>query len=156
MVGELVQAGLSQNKALALLDVAKSSWHYRMKPRARTQAPILHRDRSHPAKFSAVEYATVAGLLRESAVIGSETYYRHLDVDGDFVASESSFYRVAKAEGIRMDRTGPGRKRPRNAGQAVLPQLCATGPGQVESAFRMMKYGQAWPGVFEDISEARE
>lgn len=122
---------MSQNKALALLGVAKSTWQYRMKPRARAQAPVPHRDRPHPAKLTDVEYTTVADLLRNSSVSVSETYYRHLDSGGGFVASESTFYRVAKAEGIRMARTGPGRKRARGAGQAVMPQLCATGPGQV-------------------------
>lgn len=130
-VAELKQAGLSQNRALELLGVAKSSRHYRTKPRPRAKAPIPHRDRPHPAKLTEVEYTTVADLLAESTVSVCETYYQHLDADSDYVASESTFYRVAKAEGIRMARIGPGRKRAKKAGQAVMPQLCATGPGQI-------------------------
>jgi putative transposase len=78
-----------------------------------------------------VEYATVADLLRDSDVSVSETYYRHLDSGEAYVASESTFYRIAKAEAITMARTGPGRKRAKSAGQEVMPQLCATAAGQV-------------------------
>lgn len=93
--------------------------------------PVAHRYRSHPAKLSDVEYETVANLLRESDVSVSETYYRHLDSGEAYVASESTFHRIARAEAISMARTGPGRKRAKPAGQAVMPQLCATTAGQV-------------------------
>src|SRR5699024_3184036 len=65
-VAELKAAGLSQNRALGLLGVSKSAWHYRTRPRPRVADPVAHRYRSHPAKLSDVEYETVANLLRES------------------------------------------------------------------------------------------
>lgn len=122
---------MSQNRALALLGASKSARHYRAKPRPRKDDPIAHRDRPHPAKLAEVEYTRVADLLRASDVSITETFYRHLDADGAYLASESTFYRIAKREGLTMARTGPGRKKPKDAGQAATPRLCAQTPGEV-------------------------
>lgn len=130
-IAEMKAAGLSQNRALDLLGASKSARHYRATPRPRKEDPIPHWDRPHLAKLDEVEYTRVADLLRASETSVTETFYRHLDADGQYLASESTFHRIAKREAITMVRTGPGRKRPKDAGTRATPRLCAQAPGEV-------------------------
>lgn len=123
---------MSQNRALRLLGVAKSSRHYRIKPRPRTSDPIAHKDRSHPARLSQVDYQRISDVLRASDVSIAETFYRHLDGPDPYLASQSTFHRVARREGLTMNRTGRRTRRVKGpVKDRGVPQLCATGPGQV-------------------------
>lgn len=131
LIASLKDAGWSQNQTLARIGLSKSAHQYRRTPRPAVSDPVAHRDRRHPAALTQQEEEKIAGLLRASQVSVSETFYRHLD-DGDYVASMSSFHRIARREKIPMAATGPRRRRTRkNTQPAPVPVLTATAPGQV-------------------------
>lgn len=130
MIAQLKDAGLSQNKTLRMIGLSKSSYQYRSKPRPAVTAPTPQRDRPHPAALTAAEDDAIVGLLRDSEVSVTETYYRHLD-DGDYIASLASFHRRARREKIPMARTGTRRRTKKTPADASTPVLAATGPGQV-------------------------
>lgn len=68
-------------------------------------------------------------LLRHSSKSTAQTYYAHLDA-GDYVASLSTFHRIARRDAIAMARTGGSRRRSRGPA-APTPVLSATAAGQV-------------------------
>ena len=130
LIAQLKASGFSQNKTLALLGLSKGSYQYRSKPRPRAVDPIPHRQRSHPAALSQAEEEQIVALLRGSSVSVAETFYRHLD-QGPYLASMSSFHRLARREKIPMAATGTRRRRKSATGSAPVPVLSASGPGQV-------------------------
>jgi len=131
LIGELRDAGFSQNQTLALIGLSKASYQYRSKPRPRVADPVPHSQRPHPAALSAAEEAQIVALLRDSQVSVSETFYRHLD-QGPYLASMSTFHRLARREKIPMSTTGPRRRhRTKSSEVAPTPVLSATGAGQV-------------------------
>lgn len=131
LIASLKDAGFSQNQTLARVGLSKASYQYRRTPRPPVADPIPQCARRHPAALSQVEEETILGLLRASTVSVSETFYRHLD-GGDYVASMSSFHRLARREKIPMAATGPRRGRmKKNTPPAPVPVLTATAPGQV-------------------------
>lgn len=113
-----------------MIGLSKSTYHYRSKPRPRAADPVPHRERPHPAKLTEIEGDAIVTTLRESKESVTETYYRHLD-DGDYVASLSTFHRIARREAIPMARTGSRRHRSRQTGQRKTPTLCASAPGEI-------------------------
>lgn len=131
LIVSLKAAGFSQNQTLARIGLSKASYQYRHTPRPPVATPVAHRDRRHPAALTPAEEETIVGLLRASKVSVSETFYRHLD-EGQYVASMSSFHRLARREKIPMAATGSrrGRKK-KNTQPAPVPVLTATAPGQV-------------------------
>ena len=128
LITDLKAAGLSQNRALQVVGCSKSAYHYRSHPRARIPEPIPHKDRSHPAKLTDAELEEVTDLLTRSDKSVEETFYDHLDSDQGYVASLSTFYRVQRARGIAMARTGKNRHRPRTPRNRPTPRLQAS-PG---------------------------
>lgn len=112
-----------------MIRLSKSAFHYRRQPRQRVAQPVPHRERCHPARLTADEDAQVVGLLRGSRQSTTQTYYTHLDA-GDYVASLSTFHRIARRDAIEMARTGSTRRRHRGPA-APTPRLSATAAGQV-------------------------
>ena len=112
------------------IGLSKSTYHYRGTPRPRVEDPVPHSERPHPAKLTKVEDDAIVTTLRASTVSVTETYYRHLD-SGDYVASLSTFHRIARREAIPMARTGSRRRKPRQTGGRKTPTLCATAPGEI-------------------------
>jgi len=132
LLDSLVSLGLSHNKSKKLIGLSKSSHYYRSNPRGLVEDRVAHKDRLHPAALSEQERGQIVDLLRNSAVSVTQTFYDHLDSGGPYLASESTFHRIAREENIKMAFTGSrnprGRKKkePRQA-----PVLEATRPGQV-------------------------
>lgn len=127
----LLELGFSQNRAVTMIGLAKASLHYRSKPRGRVSDPVPHRDRPHPAALSRSERDVVAGVLRGSSLSVAETFYAHID-SGQYLASMSTFHRIAREEKITMAATGLKKKRTGTTTEsAAAPVLCATAPGQV-------------------------
>ena len=124
-VGELTGTGLSLNRSLPLVGVAKSSWHYLHHPRPAKADPVGHDRRASDAWLTESERAQiVAHLAREDLSILSvgETFATVLD-EGIYVASRSSWYRVAAAQKLSGDRrrtaTHPARTVPEQVAYAV-------------------------------------
>ena len=87
-------------------------------------------DRYQPAALSTAERAAVLELLNReeyAAYSVCQAFYRAWD-DGHYVASKSSWYRVAREAGQVLDR------RPQAVGSPKkIPELVATAPSQVWS-----------------------
>lgn len=84
-------------------------------------------------KLTSKEKKQVVDLLLDPETIDlspREIYYKKLDEDHVIIASPSTFYRVAKKEGLLTKRSKTGSKRPLNR---EMPVLTATAPNQVWS-----------------------
>lgn len=118
-------SGLSLNKALPLAGVAKSSWHYLHHRRPAKADPVPHDERACATWLTEVEHAQILGhLAREDLANLSvgEAFACILD-EGIYIASRSSWYRVAAAQSLSGDRrrtaTHPARTVPEQAAYAV-------------------------------------
>jgi transposase InsO family protein len=131
LVTGLVAAGLSQRRALELAGMARSTWHYRAKPRPRVAAPVPHAQRRAASWLTTEEQDAILARLQAAFGLGWSVYhafYEALD-DGDPVASLSSWYRLAR------DRLAAQRpvRRTRNHRATAIPSLVVDGPMQAWS-----------------------
>lgn len=113
------------NKSLALVGVAKSSWHYLHHPRPAKLDPIAHDRRVSPTWLTTSEQDEVVDqLAREDLAHLSvgEAFAVVLD-EGTYIASRSSWYRIAAARKLSGDRrqlaTHPPRTVPEQVAYAV-------------------------------------
>ncbi|PND54071.1 hypothetical protein CRM90_30115, partial [Mycobacterium sp. ENV421] len=58
----------SQRAALAMIELSRSTWHYRSTPRPRVADPVPQKDRAYPSRIgaadrAAIEAAIIAGWL---------------------------------------------------------------------------------------------
>jgi len=113
-----------------MIGLPKSVFHYRRRPRPRVADPVPHIDRPHPAALSGTERDEVAARLRASARSVTETFYDDLDCDR-YVASLSTYHRVARTEQIPMAATGPRRHRRVPTRTARTPVLSTRAPGEI-------------------------
>jgi transposase InsO family protein len=131
LVADLVAAGLSQRKALALAGMSRSTWHYRHHPRPRVASPVPHTVRRSPAWLSLVEQRLIVTKLQTAVAQGWAVYhafYEALDTD-DPVASLSSWYRIARTH---LDTQRPLR-RTRQHRSTAIPSLIVDAPLQAWS-----------------------
>jgi len=128
----LIVLGLSVVRACALSGYPRASYYRRERPVPLGPArEVVHqRDRPQKSTLSDAERGEILDVLaREEYTDFSvgQVFYRHLDT-GRYIASRSSWYRVARDHGQTGDRrrqaTGKAKK---------IPQLTATGPNQVWS-----------------------
>jgi putative transposase len=126
----LLDVGVSTVQACALVGYPRASFYrHRAGDRPRP-VPMPHADRYQPAALSAAERAAVLELLnREEYAPFSicQAFYRAWD-DGHYVASKSSWYRVARDAGQVVDRRRQAVGSPKK-----IPELVATAPSQVWS-----------------------
>ena len=118
-------------RACALVGYPRASFYrHRAGVTRPTVAVIGHRDRHQPAALDASERAEVLELLNRPLYCHlsvCQTFYRAWD-DGHYVASKSSWYRIARAAGQVGDR-----RRQATGSPKKIPELVATGPSQVWS-----------------------
>lgn len=122
--------GLSLNKSLRLAGMAKSSWHYLHHRRPTTTNPVPHDERTSFTWLTEGEQAQiVAHLAREDLARLSvgEAFATVLD-EGIYIASRSSWYRVAAVHKLSGDRrrtaTHPPRTVPEQVAHAVGDLWC--------------------------------
>jgi putative transposase len=129
LVGQLTEAGLSQNKALALVGIAASTWHYRHNPRPAATDPIPHGLRRSaawlcPAEREEILAMQAAAFLDDKSV--HQAFYEALDA-GNPVASLKTWYRLCAAHLQHVRPVRPRKKR----SSAAMPQWSADAVGQV-------------------------
>lgn len=93
-------------------------------------APVPHTERPHPAALTETEREQVTARLRASQRSVAETFYDDLD-SGRYLASLSSYHRIARAGKIPMAATGSRRRRRSPGHSAAAPVLSARLAGQV-------------------------
>jgi putative transposase len=116
---------LSLNKSLRLVGMAKSSWHYLHHPRPATVDPVRHDQRPSDVWLSPAERdQIVAQLARDDLVLLSvgEAFAVVLD-EGTYIASRSSWYRVAAAHKLSGDRRRTATHPPRTVPEQVAYQV---------------------------------
>lgn len=131
LVTALVDAGLSQRRALALAGMARSSWHYRSHPRPTVSDPVPHTRRRAASWLSLAERHAITAKLAAAFAAGQSVYhafYQALDA-GDPVASLSTWYRIARTH---LHAQRPLRRRATRRASAI-PSLIAAAPMQVWS-----------------------
>lgn len=121
---------LSQRQALHLVRMARSTWHYHHHPRPRVLDPIPHTARRSARWLTTTEEAAILACLADPAhppcSVG-ERWARTFDA-GTYLASERSWYRVARRHGRLLPRSTRSASVPR-----TVPQLCADAPHAVWS-----------------------
>jgi len=118
-------------QACRLVGYPKASYYRHSRPRGNRPTPIPQSDRAQPNALTETERSRVLEILNTTKYANSsvgQTYYRAWD-DGHYVASKSSFYRVARAAGQVGDR----RRQRTGAPPRKIPELVTTGPNQVWS-----------------------
>ena len=112
------------------MGVARATWYRRQTPPARVTDPIPQKDRIQPAALSSQERQRIEDYLADEDYADlsvSQVFYRLLD-DGVYIASESSWHRIARAKNLTGDRRRQATHKP-----AAIPELCAVRPNQVWS-----------------------
>jgi putative transposase len=100
-----------------------------LKPRPE-RTPIPQAERAQPHSLSASEREAILAALNTAGYADlsvCQAFYRHWDA-GHYLASKSSWYRVARAAGQVGDR-----RRQATGSPKKIPELVATGPSQVWS-----------------------
>jgi putative transposase len=128
----LIAAGTSAIAACRLAGYAKPTFYrHRSGATAGTATPIPQSLRHQPAALQDLEREKILALINDSKYAGlsvGQIFYRAWD-DGHWVASKSTWYRVAHAaEVVLKQRTKRAKKNPRK-----IPELIASGPSQVWS-----------------------
>lgn len=116
--------------ACRVMGVARPTWYRHRAPRAVKAAPVPQRERVQPATLTAQERARIESFLTDEEFADlsvSQVFYRTLD-QGIYIASESSWHRVARARKLNGDRRATATHKP-----SVIPELCASRPDQVWS-----------------------
>lgn len=113
------------NKALCLVGLAKSSWHYLHHPRPAKADPVAHDQRASPVWLSDAEQSQIVEHLARDDLADlsvGEAFAVVLD-EGTYIASRSSWYRVAATHKLSGDRrrtaTHPPKTVPEQVAYAV-------------------------------------
>jgi putative transposase len=131
LVGSLVEAGLSQRRALSVIGLSRGSWHQRHHPRAGHGEHVAHSQRRSPTWLTTAEVTSIRSLLTVAFSRGKSVYqafFEALDA-GTPVASRSSWHRIARAH---LEASRPVRRRAARRASA-MPQWDATAVMQVWS-----------------------
>lgn len=128
-VEELIAVGFSVVRACALTGYSRASFyrHHRT-PRPPARDVVAHADRHQPAAVSDEERGSILDVLTNEEYVNfsiGQVFYRYLD-EGHFIASRSTWYRIARDHCLSGDR-----RRQARAKSKKIPELTATGPNQV-------------------------
>jgi putative transposase len=145
LVRALIAAGISVSAACELAGYPRASFYrHRAGPSTRVTDPIPQHLREQPATLERTERDQVLALLADTKYAGlslSQIFYRAWD-DGHWVASKSSWYRIAREASIVLRKH---KKRARNNSRKI-PELIASAPTQVWSwditKLKGPRYGQ--------------
>jgi putative transposase len=116
--------------ACRLMGISRATRYRRGAPPRARKAPVPQKERPQPAALTEQERARIEAFLidEEYADLSvSQVFYRALD-KGVYIASESSWHRVARAGKLNGDRRALATHKP-----SVIPELCASRPNQVWS-----------------------
>jgi len=133
-VAELTRTTGSQRSALAIAGVARSTWQYRLRPRARVLEPVLQQDRAYLSRIPVPDRDTIAAKITAGWKAGHSVDHTFASTwdQGVMLAGRRSWWRIAADIEDQSARpvvpTGRGSRTPRDT-----PVLIATGPNQVWS-----------------------
>ena len=114
--------------------VARSTWQYRQRPRARVPEPIAQKDRAYLSRIPTTDRTVIAEQIMTGWTAGHSVDHTFATIwdQGVMLAGRRSWWRIAAEIDDQSARplvpTGQGSRTPR-----AKPVLVATGPGQVWS-----------------------
>jgi putative transposase len=137
----------SQRRALAMIDLSRSTWHYRSNPRPTVTDPVPHKDRAYPSRVSEADRAVIRDKIIAGWLAGVSVDHSFASAwdDGVMLASRRSWWRIGAAiidQSIRP--VAPTRST--NRAPRPMPVLKATGPQQIWS-WDITDLRSPWRGV---------
>ena len=133
LVGLLAKLpGMSQRKALAVLNISRSTWHYRQTPRARVATPITQSQRHQPHALNTTETTIIEEHILAAWDAGNSVDHAYAAAwDQDImVGSRRTWWRCA----ARLEQSRrPVKPHRVKTGPREKPVLLATGPNQIWS-----------------------
>lgn len=133
LVAELKQV-ISLRQALALIDLSRSTWHYRHHPRTTVTDPVHQVDRAYESRIDLFDRAVIAALIQLAWIAGNSVDYAFATAwdAGIMIASRRSWWRIAgdldQATRPVAPTKGTGTSKKR-----AKPVVVAKAPGQVWS-----------------------
>jgi putative transposase len=143
----LTRAIGSQRRALTLIGLSRSTWHYRSKPRPPVSDPVLHKDRAYPSRIPKADRAVIADRIVAGWQAGTSVDYSFAATwdEGLMLASRRSWWRIAEGIADQSARpVAPTRSASKNP--RPVPVLKATGPQQIWS-WDITDLRTPWRGV---------
>ncbi len=133
-MGSLTAATGSQRKALAMVGLSRSTWHYCSKPRPKVAAPIPQRERAYESRISQADrdkitHHIMAGWSTQNFV--DRSFASAWD-QGVMLASRRTWWRIAAEIEDQMLRPKSCTRQDHRTSRHT-PVLKVTGPGQVWS-----------------------
>jgi putative transposase len=132
---------------LELIDLSRSTWHYRAKPRPRVTDPLPQKDRAYPSRICEADRAAIRDEIVAGWQAGTSVDHAFAATwdAGVMLASRRSWWRIAATIDDQSARpvapTRSASKTPR-----VAPVLKATGPQQIWS-WDITDLRTQWRGV---------
>jgi putative transposase len=130
-----------------MIDLSRSTWHYRSNPRPKVAAPLPHKDRAYRSRIPEADRAVIQNRIIAGWQAGTSVDYSFAAAwdDGAMLASRRSWWRIAAAIVDQSARpVAPTRSTGASARSA--PVLKATGPQQIWS-WDITDLRTPWRGV---------
>jgi putative transposase len=130
-----------------MIDLSRSTWHYRSNPRPRVADPLPQKDRAYPSRIGEADRAVIRDRIIAGWLVGTSVDYTFAATwdEGVMLASRRSWWRIAATIADQSVRpVCPSRSAsttPRTA-----PVLKATGPQQIWS-WDITDLRSPWRGV---------
>lgn len=118
-----------------MIDLSRSTWHYRHHPRGGVAEPIPQKDRAYPSRIGAADRGRIEGLITASwaAEVSVDHAFATAWDDGIMLGSRRSWWRIAADIEDQSGRPVIATKGSCNTVPRAAPVLEATGPQQVWS-----------------------
>ena len=117
-----------------MIDLSRSTWHYRSKPRTPVPDPLPHKDRAYPSRICAADRTVITAKITAGWQAGHSVDHSFACCwdDGLMLGSRRSWWRIAATIADQSSRpVPPGRSA--HTAPRVAPVLKASGPGQIWS-----------------------
>jgi putative transposase len=130
-----------------MINLSRSTWHYRSHPRTAVPTAIPHKDRAYPSRISSADQAVIAAKITAGWQAGQSVDHSFACCwdDGMMLASRRSWWRIAATIPDQSSRPVT----PRRSAQPtprVAPVLKATEPGQIWS-WDITDLRSPWRGI---------
>jgi putative transposase len=130
-----------------MIDLSRSTWHYRSNPRPKVTAPLPQKDRAYPSRIPEADRAVIRNRIITGWQAGTSVDYSFAATwdEGAMLASRRTWWRIAAAivdQSLRP--VAPTRSTSTSARPA--PVLKATGPQQIWS-WDITDLRTPWRGV---------
>lgn len=131
-----------------MIDLSRSTWHYRHHPRSGVAQPIPQKDRAYPSRIGAADRERIEELITANwaAEVSVDHAFATAWDDGIMLASRRSWWRIAADITDQSARPVIPTTAPTNTAPRAAPVLEATGPQQVWS-WDITDLRSPWRGV---------